>query len=222
MRYLLKHLGLYMLAAWASLTLNFLLPRMMPGDPASAMFGRFKGQLQPEALLALREAFGFTNEPVLTQYVKYVSHMLRGDLGVSVAYFPAKVTTVIGTGLMWTLFLTGFAVVLSFVLGTLLGVYAAWRRGGYLDSILPPTLVLLGAFPYFWLAMIGLYFLGFVLDWFPLRHAYDDALAPGLSLPFIGSVLEHLALPATVIVVATLGGWMLGMRNTMIGVLSED
>lgn len=222
MRYLLKHLGLYMMAAWASLTLNFLLPRMMPGDPASAMFGRFKGQLQPEALLALREAFGFTNEPVLTQYVKYVSHMLRGDLGVSVAYFPAKVTTVIGTGLMWTLFLTGFAVVLSFVLGTLLGVYAAWRRGGYLDSILPPTLVLLGAFPYFWLAMIGLYFLGFVLDWFPLRHAYDDALAPGLSLPFIGSVLEHLALPATVIVVATLGGWMLGMRNTMIGVLSED
>ena len=222
MRYLLKHLGLYALAAWASLTLNFLLPRMMPGDPASAMFGRFKGQLQPEALLALREAFGFTNEPVLTQYVKYVSHMLRGDLGVSVAYFPAKVTTVIGTGLMWTLFLTGFAVVISFVLGTLLGVYAAWRRGGYLDSILPPTLVLLGAFPYFWLAMIGLYFLGFVLDWFPLRHAYDDAIAPGMSLTFIGSVLEHLALPATVIVVATLGGWMLGMRNTMIGVLSED
>jgi peptide/nickel transport system permease protein len=221
-RYLLKHLGLYVLAAWASLTLNFLLPRMMPGDPASAMFGRFKGQLQPEALMALREAFGFTNEPVLTQYVKYVSHMLRGDLGVSVAYFPAKVTTVIGTGLMWTLFLTGFAVVLSFVLGTLLGVYAAWRRGGYLDSILPPTLVLLGAFPYFWLAMIGLYFLGFVLDWFPLRHAYDDALAPGMNLAFIGSVLEHLALPATVIVVATLGGWMLGMRNTMIGVLSED
>jgi peptide/nickel transport system permease protein len=221
-RYLLKHLGLYMLAAWASLTLNFLLPRMMPGDPASAMFGRFKGQLQPEALLALREAFGFTNEPVLTQYVKYVSHMLRGDLGVSVAYFPAKVTTVIGTGLMWTLFLTGFAVVISFLLGTLLGVYAAWRRGGYLDSILPPTLVLLGAFPYFWLAMIGLYFLGFVLDWFPLRHAYDDAISPGMSLTFIGSVLEHLALPATVIVVATLGGWMLGMRNTMIGVLSED
>ena len=222
MRYLLKHLGLYVLAAWASLTLNFLLPRLMPGDPASAMFGRFKGQLQPEALLALREAFGFTNEPVLTQYVKYVSHMLRGDLGVSVAYFPAKVTTVIGTGLMWTLFLTGFAVVISFLLGTLLGVYAAWRRGGYLDSILPPTLVLLGAFPYFWLAMIGLYFLGFVLDWFPLRHAYDDTLAPGMNLAFIGSVLEHVALPATVIVVATLGGWMLGMRNTMIGVLSED
>jgi peptide/nickel transport system permease protein len=221
-RYLLKHLGLYMLAAWASLTLNFLLPRLMPGDPASAMFGRFKGQLQPEALMALREAFGFTSEPLLAQYVKYVSHMLRGDLGVSVAYFPAKVTTVIGTGLMWTLFLTGFAVVISFVLGTLLGVYAAWRRGGYLDSILPPTLVLLGAFPYFWLAMIGLYFLGFVLDWFPLRHAYDDALSPGLNLSFIGSVIEHLALPATVIVIATLGGWMLGMRNTMIGVLSED
>jgi len=221
-RYLLKHFGLYAVAAWASLTLNFLLPRLMPGDPASAMFGRFKGQLQPEALAALREAFGFTNEPLLAQYVKYVSHMLRGDLGVSVAYFPAKVTTVIGTGLMWTLFLTGFAVVISFALGMLLGVYAAWRRGGYLDSILPPVLVLLGAFPYFWLAMIGLYFLGFVLDWFPLRHAYDDSISPGANWAFISSVIEHLCLPSIVIVVATLGGWMLGMRNTMIGVLSED
>ena len=117
MRHLLKNLGLYALAAWASLTLNFLIPRMMPGDPASAMFARFQGQLQPEAIVALRAAFGFTDEPLPQQYLTYLTHMFQGDLGLSVAYFPATVTEVISTGLGWTLFLSGFAVIISFALG---------------------------------------------------------------------------------------------------------
>jgi peptide/nickel transport system permease protein len=222
LRHLLKNLGLYALAAWASLTLNFLIPRMMPGDPASAMFARFAGQLQPEAIDALRAAFGFTNEPLPQQYVTYLAHMFQGDLGLSVAYFPATVTEVIATGLGWTLFLSGFAVIISFALGSLLGVIATWRRGGWLDSTLPPVLSFLAAFPYFWLAMMLLYGLGFTLGAFPLRHAYSDMLAPALSGEFLLSVAEHMVLPATSIVIASLGGWMLGMRSTMVGVLSED
>jgi peptide/nickel transport system permease protein len=221
-RHLLKNLGLYALAAWASLTLNFIIPRMMPGDPASAMFARFAGQLQPEAIEALRAAFGFTNEPLLQQYFTYLSHMFQGDLGISVAYFPASVTEVIGTGLGWTLLLSGTAVLISFGLGSLLGVVATWRRGGWLDSTLPPLLSFLGAFPYFWLAMVLLYGLGFTLGAFPLRHAYSDMLAPEFSGEFIGSVAEHMVLPALSIVIASLGGWMLGMRSAMVGVLAED
>ncbi|WNG27044.1 ABC transporter permease [Cystobacter fuscus] len=222
MRHLLKNLGLYALAAWASLTLNFIIPRMMPGDPASAMFARFAGQLQPEAIEALRAAFGFTNEPLLQQYFTYLSHMFQGDLGISVAYFPSSVTEVIGTGLGWTLLLSGTAVLISFALGSLLGVVATWRRGGWLDSTLPPLLSFLGAFPYFWLAMVLLYGLGYTLGAFPLRHAYSDMLAPELSGEFIGSVAEHMVLPALSIVIASLGGWMLGMRSSMVGVLAED
>lgn len=222
MRHLLRNLVLYAVAAWASLTLNFLIPRLMPGDPASAMFARFRGQLQPEAIDALREAFGFTKEPLYKQYFTYVSHLFQGDLGLSVAYFPAKVTDVIATGLGWTLLLAGAAVLISFTLGTVLGVVATWRRGGWLDSVLPPVLVFLGAFPYFWLAMVALYVLGFTFGAFPLRHAYSDELAPALSGEFILSVLHHLVLPASAIVVATLGGWMLSMRSTMVGVLAED
>ncbi|EPX58385.1 ABC transporter permease [Cystobacter fuscus] len=222
MRHLLKNLGLYALAAWASLTLNFIIPRMMPGDPASAMFARFAGQLQPEAIEALRAAFGFTNEPLLQQYFTYLSHMFQGDLGISVAYFPSSVTEVIGTGLGWTLLLSGTAVLISFGLGSLLGVVATWRRGGWLDSTLPPLLSFLGAFPYFWLAMVLLYGLGYTLGAFPLRHAYSDMLAPELSGEFIGSVAEHMVLPALSIVIASLGGWMLGMRSSMVGVLAED
>lgn len=222
MRHLLRNLGLYAAAAWASLTLNFLIPRLMPGDPASIMFARFAGQLQPEAIDALRVAFGFTNEPLHQQYLTYLSHLLQGDLGISVAYFPAKVTDVIATGLGWTLLLSGAAVIISFMLGSALGVIATWRRGGWLDSVLPPALVFLGAFPYFWLAMLLLYVLGFMLGAFPLRHAYSDELAPALSGEFILSVLQHMVLPASAIVIATLGGWMLSMRSAMVGVLAED
>ncbi|WP_224367903.1 ABC transporter permease [Hyalangium versicolor] len=222
MRHLLRNLGLYAIAAWASLTLNFLIPRLMPGDPASAMFARFRGELQPEAMDALRAAFGFTNEPLWKQYLTYVAHLFKGDMGLSVAYFPAKVTEVIATGLGWTLLLAGVAVIISFALGTMLGVIATWRRGGWLDSVAPPVLVFLGAFPYFWLAMLLLYGLGFVAGLFPVRHAYSDTLAPAFTGEFILSVAHHMVLPATAIVIASLGGWMLSMRSTMVGVLAED
>ncbi|XXZ16995.1 ABC transporter permease [Sorangium sp. So ce315] len=213
---------MYFVAAWASLTLNFIIPRLMPGDPASAMFARFRGQLQPEAIEALRKAFGFTDEPLYKQYITYLSHTLQGELGTSVAHFPAKVTDVIATGLGWTLVLSGGAVIVSFGMGTLLGIIATWKRGGLLDSIMPPVLMFLGAFPYFWLAMVALYVLGFVLGLFPLRHAYSDTLTPALTLEFIGSVLSHMILPALSIVIATIGGWMLGMRSAMVTVLSEE
>lgn len=222
MRFILRRLGFYVLAAWASLTLNFFLPRAMPGDPAAAIFARFQGRIRPEELAALKEAYGFTDAPLFQQYITYLSHALRGDFGISISAFPAPVTTVIATGLFWTLLLGGAATLLSFVCGNLLGVIAAWRRGGWLDSVMPPLLIFVGAFPYFFLAMLALFVLGFQLGWFPLRHAYSDALRPAWSLEFIGSVLRHLALPAASVVIVSIGGWMLGMRNTMISVLSED
>lgn len=222
MRYLLGRLGFYVLAGWAALTLNFLLPRLMPGDPATALFARFKGRLSPEAVRGLREAFGLTDAPLLGQYATYLAHVARGDLGLSVAYFPSPVSAVIGGGLLWTLFLAGTAVLVSFTLGTLLGVAAAWWRGRWVDTVLPPLLAFLGAFPYFWLAMVMLYVLGFQWRLFPLGHAYGDDLTPSLSLAFLADVWRHAALPIASIVLATTGGWLLGMRNTMITVLGSD
>ncbi|MEZ4374016.1 MAG: ABC transporter permease [Polyangiaceae bacterium] len=222
LKFVLRRLGFYLMAAWASITLAFLIPRLMPGDPASAMFARFKGQLKPEAMDALRQAFGFSDAPLHQQYLSYLGHVLRGDLGISISHFPASVNTVIGGALFWTLLLAGVSVVLSFGIGTALGVISAWRRDGKLDRFAPPALIFLGAFPYFWLAMLALFLFGFELGWFPLGHAYADHLTPEFSWAFIGSVLKHAILPAVTIVVATLGGWMLSMRNTMISVLGED
>jgi peptide/nickel transport system permease protein len=222
MRFILRRLGFYAIAAWASLTLNFFLPRAMPGDPASAIFARFPGRLRPEDLEAMKKAYGFSDAPLIQQYFEYLTHALRGDFGISISAFPAQVTTVIGTGLIWTLLLGSTALLLSFVLGNLLGIVGAWRRGGFIDSVFPPVLTFAGSFPYFWLAMVALFFLGFQFGWFPLRHAYSDRLSPAWNPPFITSVLTHLVLPAGTILLVSIGGWMLGMRNTMISVLSED
>lgn len=222
MSYLLRRLGFYLLAGWVSVTLNFVIPRLMPGDPASALMARFRGQISPEALDALRALFGLDERPLLQQYLSYLKHLSRGELGVSLAHFPAPVETVIGTGITWTLLVSGSAVLIAFTLGSGLGVLAAWWRGGRLDTVLPPTLIFLGAFPYFWLAMFALYLFGYTLDWFPMRHAYSDDLHPRLTLEFAASVALHAVLPVGAVVVATLGGWLLSMRSTMITVLAED
>lgn len=222
MRYIFGRLGFYLVAAWASLTLNFFLPRLMPGDPATRMLGRLAGKTTPEGLEAVRRAFGFTDEPLISQYFTYLGSVLRGDLGQSITYFPAPVSDVISTGLVWTLLLAGTAVVIAFSLGTFLGVVAAWWRNGKVDSLLPPALAFLGAFPYFWLAMLAVYFLGFGLGWFPVWHAYSDDLAPAFTFEFIADVAYHAFLPVATIVLASLGGWMLSMRNVMIGTLGED
>jgi peptide/nickel transport system permease protein len=218
----LRRLGFYVVSAWASITLNFAIPRLMPGDPASALVARFKGQMAPEALRALRHAFGLVPGSMLTQYFTYLGHVLRGDLGLSIAYFPAPVGEVIATGLGWSLGLGAVALVISFTLGTLLGVVAAWRRGGRIDSWLPPALSFLGAFPYFWLAMLVLYLFGFTLHWLPLQHAHDPDIESGFTFDFIVDVVRHAVLPASAVVLATLGGWMLSMRGSMLAVLGTD
>jgi peptide/nickel transport system permease protein len=222
MNRLVVRLGFYGVAATASLSLNFFLPRLMPGDPATTLLARFRGQLDPDAILALRETFGLSEGPMSAQYLAYLSRLVRGDLGTSVSFFPAPVTSVLVDGLVWTLFLAGSTLVVSFALGSLLGLLAAWRRGSRFDSIFTTTLTLIGAFPYFWLAMLLLYVFGFTLGWVPLRHAYADALSPAPTWSFIRSVVAHAFLPSLSIALATMGGWMLSMRNATITVLSED
>ncbi len=222
MRFILHRLGFYAIAAWVSVTLNFLLPRAMPGDPASRLMGSLANEMTPDEIDALRNVYGLSDAPIWEQYLAYLSHLARGDLGLSFSSFPTPVSTVIGTSIYWTLLLGLTTLIIGFVIGNLLGMVAAWRRGGVVDTILPPFLILMGSFPYFWLAMSALYALGFKLGWFPMRHAYGIDVTPSFSWEFIQSVALHLVLPAATIIVVSVGGWMLGMRNTMVAVLAED
>ncbi len=222
MSYIGRRLLFYVLAFWASLTLNFFLPRLMPGDPASAMFARLQGQADPALIDSMREAYGLSDDPLPIQYWQYLTHTLRGDLGTSISSFPTPVVDVIRTSFFWTILLGLVALLISFALGSLLGIIGAWRRNGFVDSVLPPVLLFTGSFPYFWIATVALFFIGFQWKLLPLRHAYSDELSPSWSLEFALSVGKHLILPAGTIVLVAIGGWMLGMRNAMISILSED
>jgi peptide/nickel transport system permease protein len=220
--YVLRRLGFYLIAFWASITLNFLLPRFMPGDPVSRMFAKVQGRMDPEQIDQLRQLFGLEEIPLWQQYLDYLKNTFTGHMGLSISRFPTPVSEVIGSTLPWTLLLGGTALLIAVVIGNGLGIVAAWRRGGSVDSVLPPVLIFIGSFPYFWLAMGALYLFGVVLGWFPLGHAFSAGTTPSWDWAFFVDVAYHLVLPAATIVLVSIGGWMLGMRNSMITTSSED
>lgn len=223
MRYVLRRLGFFFVTLWACLTINFALPRLMPGNPAIAMMSRFKGRVNGQALKALEIAFGVnSNESTLRQYFSYLANTLTGHWGLSLTFFPEQVSKVVFSALPWTVGLVGVTTVLAFLAGTLIGLGAAWRRGGVLDSFLPPIFVIISAFPYFFLALMGVLFFAVDLHWVPLDQGYSPADTPALGWHYIHDVLSHAILPASVILITSIGGWVLTMRNNMISTLSED
>ncbi len=205
------------------MTVNFFLPRLMPGDPAIAMLARFHGRLSGQALHAMEVAFGAdTGQSLGGQYFSYLTNSFRGDFGRSLTFFPETVSQVVLQALPWTLALVGVTTVIAFVLGTLIGMVAAWNRGGWFDSILPPVFILLSAFPYFWIAMVCILIFSITLNWLPLGFGYTGGTDVNFSWSFISDVLVHAVLPGVTIVVTSIGGWILTMRNNMIMTLSED
>src|SRR3954468_21183887 len=165
MRHLIRRICFYMVALWVSITLNFIVPRLAPGNPAESLLLRFerKGPVSPETLKALQASFGInTTDPLWVQYFQYLNNLLHGNLGISFTAYPTPVTTVISQGIVWTLTLGAVSVVISFVLGCLIGIVMAWKRGSLLDTILSPAMTFLSAIPYFWLALIIVYVFGFL------------------------------------------------------------
>ena len=223
MRFILRRLGFYLIAFWASITLNFLLPRFMPGDPVSRMFARTQDRMQPEQIEAAAQA-ARRGRPAPLGAVHRLppQHASPARWASPSPVSPPRSPRSSRSQIGWTLLLGGTALVIAAVVGNLLGILAAWRRGGAIDSALPPLLIFIGSFPYFWLAMGALYLFGVTLGWFPIRHAFSDPSEPGFTWEFIGDVGMHLVLPALTIVLVSIGGWMLGMRNTMIATNAED
>jgi len=223
--YFVRKLGFYAIALWAALTLNFVIPRLLPGNPVDILLAKLAqrgGQVTPETRTAYELLLGGdSSQPLIVQYGNYLVNIARGDLGVSVSYFPTPVSEVIGTSLPWTIVLVGIATVLGAGLGVLLGAFVGWKPGTWLDGLVPAT-TLLAAVPYFWLALILVYVLATTLRMFPSQGGYDVVLDPGLNGPFLLSALEYGFLPALTIVIASIGGWLLGMRNMMVSTLSED
>ena len=225
MGYYLRKLAFYLTALWAAVTLNFVIPRMLPGNPVDILMAKLQqrgGSVDPAARAAYETMLGTGGkESFAAEYLAYLGNLLRGELGVSVSAFPAKVSDVIADALPWTVVLVGLATLISFLLGVGLGAVVGWKRGTWLDSLVPATTVL-SAVPYFWLALILVAALSSGLGWFPLNGGYDVVLDPGWDPEFIGSAIYHGTLPALTIVISSIGGWLLGMRNMMVSAMSED
>jgi peptide/nickel transport system permease protein len=225
MRWFFGRLGFYVFATWVALTLSFLLPRIMPGDPIGGILQHLSpAQIQsnPGIIQKYEQLVGGGHQSILAAYWQYLHRVVHLDFGISTSNYPTPVSEVVGRTVPYSLALVGIAFALAFVLGTAIGMVAAWRRGGGFDSIFVPIFMALQAFPAYFTALLLIYFLGLKLHWFPIQHAYGNEVIPGMNWAFIGSAIDHGVLPALVIVLAYAGGWVLNMRTVMVNTMGED
>ena len=209
----------------AAFILNFYLPRLMPGDPVSAIVARMaQGMSNTAGVQAIyeqyTELFG-TNLPIHEQFVLYVKNVLRGDFGYSFSQYPRTVGDVIRAALPWTIALQLPAILVGWFIGNMLGALAAYRRGGF-DKVLMPVALFGSSLPAFGMAIILLVIFGVTLKWLPTSGGYGFDLIPNLSLNFMGSVVRHYQLPFWSIVLVTIGGQAIGMRAMSIYELNAD
>lgn len=203
------------------MTIDWLIPRFMPGDPVRNMLSRTA--LTPEAAQAMYDyftrVFGL-DVPLWQQYLNFWNALFHGDLGISVYMFPQPVTKVIMRAVPYDIFLLLPAILLSWYAGNHFGAFAA--RTKWLDNTILPVGYILTATPYMWLGILLAWVFGIVLGVFPIAGAYSYAMRPHLSWAFIGSVLGHWFLPFASLFLVMFGGWAIGMRNMIIYELEAD
>lgn len=222
MKFFLRRVAFYLFTAWAAITLNFFIPRLLPGDPVQSLINKFQGRLSTDAVASLYVLFGLNKHTTVWQdYITYWQNLFKGDLGISFTYFPTPVSEILAQSLPWTLALVGISTVIGFALGTLAGVGLGWRRGTWADNLLPVT-SFFSSIPYFWLGLIAISIFAVNLGWFPASGGYDPATVPGWSWDFISGAIYHGILPALTIIISSVSGWILSMRNMMVTVSSED
>ena len=225
--FVLKRVGLLLMIIWTAATLNFFIPKITPRNPLreKLMQDATRGGYIPpgfsEMVKSYEIKFGL-DQPLWKQYLTYLSDMSRLDLGYSIASFPRTVNELIGEALPWTLGLLTVTTVLAFLIGTALGALIAWPSApNFLRYLIPPLLTL-SAVPFYLLGLILIYFVAFQWKLLPLGGGYSIGVVPGFRLDFILDVLKHTILPALSIILASTGGWAIGMRGMMVTVQGED
>lgn len=225
--YIARRFGMLLVVVVLAVTINFVIPRLMPGDPIEQQLNQLAssggGQIGDVQAIAAsyRAKFGL-DQPLLAQYLNYWRALLTLDLGVSLAHQPATVAETILAGLPWTLGLLGFTTLVSFALGTLLGGLMGWPRRRAIMRIVGLPILLVSAIPYFLIGLLLLFVFATVLKVFPAGGGYPFALVPGWNWPTISGIAYHAALPALSIILAETGAWAIGMRGMLVSVIGED
>ncbi len=224
-RYFLTKLFWFFATFIAAFILNFLLPRMMPGDPVAAIVSRLaQGMSNTTGIQAIyqqySELFG-TNRPLIEQFFIYVRNVVRGDFGFSFSQYPRTVADVLSSAVWWTVALQFPAIIVGWLIGNTLGALSAYLKG-YFDKFWMPVSILVSNFPAFGMAVILMVIFGVILKIFPTSGGYGYDLIPAFSWQFIWSVIVHYQLPFWSIVMVAIGGQAIGMRSMSIYELNAD
>lgn len=220
-KYFGRKILIYLLTFFLAVTIDWMIPRFMPGDPVTNMLARASVNSTAYSVMYdyYSHLFGF-DLPVWQQYLNFWGNLLQGNLGVSVYLFPKPVTKVLMDAVPWDIFLLLPAIILSWIAGNNFGAAAA--RSKWLDNTVSPVGYILSATPYMWLGILLAWFFGIVLGIFPIAGAYSFSMRPSFSLNFFGSVLHHWFLPFFSLFMVMFGGWAIGMRNMIIYELESD
>ena len=224
-RYILTKLKWYVLTFFIALFLNFFLPRLIPGNPVSAIIAKMATSgVSSESLEKLYQSyiheFGL-DQPWYIQFVDYIVKVVHGDLGKSFSLYPTEVSTILKQALPWTIALQLPAILLGWILGNILGAVAAYKRGKF-DSILFPLAIFINSIPYYCLAIMLLYLFAVLLGILPVGGGYSMSLTPSFSIQFIFDALKHYILPFLSLLLIIIGGQAIGMREMSIYELNTD
>lgn len=224
--YLLNKVLWFLLAFCIALTLNFLLPRLIPGNPVDVIVGEMtsggtlSGEVAQKVYAAYIAQFGL-DQPIWIQFLFYLRSLARGDLGISFARSPARVQDLISQALPWTIALQLPAILTGWIVGNSLGVLTAYKKG-WLDRGVFPIFMFISSMPYYCLAILLLYLLAVHWTIFPVAGGYSFAMTPALTWNFARSVVEHYILPFSSLVLIFIGGQSVGMRAMSIYELDAD
>lgn len=225
--YVLRRLLQFVIVLWAAATINFLLPRLAPGNPVRDRLVSQASQGGPlqegieQMVTSYNKQFGL-DQPLYVQYGLYLEHTARLDFGYSIANFPNTVVTLIRRALPWTVGLLLVSSVIAFVLGTILGALVTWQRAPKFFSYLIGPTMALSAIPGYMLGLVLLYLLAIATPIFPLSGGYSIGVIPDFSASFLFDIVRHAFLPGLSIVLVSVGIWALGMRGMMITTKGED
>jgi peptide/nickel transport system permease protein len=225
--YLVRRIVQLLVVLWGAATLNFILPRLAPGNPVRdrllslAATGGIQQSGIQELIHEFYHRFGL-DQPVIIAYFEYLWNEIHLDFGQSIAAYPENVSTLIAGALPWTIGLLFTSTVLSFIVGTILGALIAWSRAPRIFRHLAVPMMTLSAIPYYLLGLVLVYVLAIQFRIFPASGGYSESGSVGLTVPFILDVLRHSILPAASIVLSGIGFWALGMRGMMVTTSGED
>jgi peptide/nickel transport system permease protein len=220
-RYLARKSLLYLTTFFVAVTIDWAIPRLMPGDPIQGLLSRLRADstAAPKLEGYFTKSFGL-DRPLWQQYLDFWKGLFHGDLGLSITYVGSSVSDLIWAATPYSLALLVPAITLSYFAGNRVGAMAARRK--VLDNTALPVAYILTATPYMWLALVLAYFLAFKWGLFPVSGAYDFSLQPAWSWEFAGSFLSHWFLPFLSLFLVSFGGWAIGMRNLIIYELEAD